>query len=453
MSTTVSGCQPPGPSRNLVFDRAGRFLRVSLKDYLTESFAEHGDFVAYRFLNHRLYLIANPDDVEHVLHTNHRKYSKAVANYGALKRLGGEGLLTSEGPGWLRERKQLQPAFQRRHVTPFDSLITDATLGMLKRWQPLAAQGHAFDLLEELSRLILEILGRAFFGIDLSNDAAAVSEALMAANEYFGRFNVSRLLPFVPTRLSVRLRAGMRVLNRIADNLIGERRRSGLETADLLSALIGSEREAGAGSERRIRDHIVTLIFTGYETTATALCWTWYLLAQNPEVQRALSAELAGLLSGKPPSACDLDRLGLVRMIVEESLRLYPSAWLLLRSSVEEDEIRGCRIPKGSIMMISPYLTHRHPSFWRDPDQFCPERFSGGNPQHRHRFAYFPFGGGPRACIGSAMATMESQLILATVASHYRLELVPGDEVDPQALITLRPRHGLKVMAHPIEGC
>lgn len=419
-----------------------------MKDYLTESFAEYGDFVAYRFFNLHLYLIAHPQDVEHVLHTNHRNYTKVVANYGALKELVGEGLLTSEGPNWLRQRRLLQPSFVRHNLMGIGSLITDATLKMVKRWRPLSMRSQAFDLLAELSRLALEIFGRAFFSTDISKDAATIAEAWSAANEYFGQFNAGRFLPLVTTRLRVRSGTALRVLHRIADNIISERRRSKIEQKDLLHRIVGSQ--GGELAAGLVRDQVLTLMLTGYETTAAALCWTWYLLARTPEVQRALSAELLHSLHGKTPSVADLERLEYVRMVVEESLRLYPPAWLLLRSSIQDDEIRGCRIPKGSIVMISPYLTHRHPSFWYDPEQFLPERFGAALSERRHRFAYYPFGGGPRLCIGSELATMESRLILATVAQHYRLELVPGNKVEPQGLITLRPRYGLRVTAYPV---
>ena len=450
LATSAGARQPPGPRQNLVVDRWGKFLRVPLKDYLTESFGKYGDFVGYRFFNIRLYLLAHPRELEHVLHANHTNYTKGVANYGALKKLVGEGLLTSDGPVWLNQRRRLQPVFLRQRFADIDLLITDAALRMVGRWRPFAARRQPFDLLPELARLALEIFGQAFLGTDITKYAATIAEAWTAANEYFGRFNLSRILPF-PTLTRARSNAALRMLHSIADDITNAGRRSTAETKNLLSALVVSRHdEDDPNNERRIRDELLTLMLTGYETTATALCWTWYLLSRSPSVARALNAELMHALHGRPPKAADLERLQYVRIVVDESLRMYPPAWLLLRSSLEDDEMRGCRIPKGSIIMMSPYLIHRHPSFWRDPECFLPERFSNWQAERRHPLAYCPFGAGPRMCIGRTLAMMESRLILATVAQHYRLELVPGHKVAGQGLITLRPRYGLMVTAHPI---
>jgi cytochrome P450 len=273
----------------------------------------------------------------------------------------------------------------------------------------------------------------------------------MAANEYFGQFNINHYLPFVPTRRSIRARAAVRVLRGLASELINQRGCSYAGSGDLLSTLIQQcGAEPGAEDLRQITDHVVTVILTGHETAATALAWAWYLLARHPEVDVRLRAEVAEVLGGRTPTINDLPALGLCRMVIEEAMRLYPPAWFISRSPLEDDTIAGYKIPKGSLVIVSPYVTHRHPAFWPEPERFDPYRFSPPCSQRRPRFAYFPFGGGPRSCVGASFALTEMQLILATVVQHYSLTLAAGHRVEEQSLVTLRPRSGLKVIVHAI---
>jgi cytochrome P450 len=404
-----------------------------------------------RFLNIRFYLVAHPEHIDHVLRGNSRNYVKAGINYTVLKKLFGEGLITSAGSHWREQRRLLQPAVQPHSVGGLGSLITDTTLEMLRRWRNRANPDQAFDLLPELTWLTLKILGLAFFRSDISDHAASISKAWKAANEYFGQFNVNHFLPFVPTTRCIRSGAAVRELRRIASELVSQHAPSNTGSGDLLSTLM-REREAKptAVSLRQITDNVVTFILTGYETVATALAWVWYLLGRHPEVEARLRAEVAEVLGGRTPTINDLPALRLCRMVIEESMRLYPPAWFMSRSPLEDDRIGGYRIPKGSLLIVSPYVTHRHPDFWPKPEHFDPYRFSPARSEGRPRFAYFPFGGGPRSCVGASFALTEMQLILATVSQHYSLTLATNHRVEEQALVTLRPRSGLKVTVHAI---
>jgi cytochrome P450 len=445
----------PGPSHNLVFEGRAGFFRTSFIDYLIDSFVEYGDVVNYRLLHLQLYLLAAPRDVEHVLHTNHQNYVKASPTYGILKKLVGEGLLTSEGPLWVRQRRLIQSGFRHEHLTEAATVVTTATLEMIERWKITSAQGRSFNLLHELARLTLKIFGSAFLGVDISHDATAIGRDWAVVSEYFGQWNLNRFLPFVPTVLAFKWRVAARSLRRLADKVISERRKSATGKHDLLSILLDA-RDGWVGNDndydRQLRDEIITLILAGHETTAAALTWTYGLLARNPESERKLSIELASVLGGRTPAITDLSTLKYTRTIVEESMRLYPPVWFIPRSPIEDDEIAGYRIPKGSIVMLSPYVTHRHPFFWDEPERFRPERFSAENFQSRPRFAYFPFGGGPRQCVGSGFAMMEAQLILATIGQHYRLEVASNSSLEARALVTLRPRDGLRFIAQPVEN-
>lgn len=442
----------PGPPRNLIFEDRGRFFRTSLIDYLMDSFAKYGDVVSYRLLHLQLYLLANPRHVEHVLHTNHQNYVKANATYGILKKLVGEGLLTSEGPLWMRQRRLIQSGFRHERLSEAATLITAATLEMIERWKATFAQGQSFNLLNELTRLTLKTFSSAFLGIDISDDAATIGRDWITVSHYFGQLNLNRFLPFAPTLLAFKWRAAARSLRQIADKVISERSKRPAEKHDLLSILLDArDGWVSKDYDRQLRDEIITLILAGHETTAAALAWTYGLLARNSEAERKLRLELASVLGGRVPAMADLSSLKYTRAIVEESMRLYPPAWFISRSPIEDDEIAGYRITKGSMVMLSPYVTHRHPSFWNESEQFRPERFSDENSQPRPRFAYFPFGGGPRQCVGSGFAMMEAQLILATIGQHYRLEVASDRQLEPHALVTLRPRNeNLQFIAQPV---
>jgi cytochrome P450 len=425
----------------------GSFLLGSLPDaqrdplgMFQRAFNEHGDVVRLRFGIITGHLISSPAGVNHVLAENNKNYGKQTRGFANLRRVMGNGLLTAEGDFWKKQRRLSQPAFHRQKVAGFAEAMLRAAGRSAER---LAAARGPVDVAAEMMRVTLEIVGETLLGTQVAADAdrvqGVVRDLLRAAN---GR--ISRLIdlpPPLPTRSNLRLRGWLRVLDEIVLRIIAERRREPGE--DLISMLLAARDEETGESmtDAQLRDEAMTIFLAGHETTANALTWSFYLLSRYPAAARALRAELGSA----PITAADLPRLPLLKMILEESMRLYPPAWLIARSVIGADEIDGYEIPAGSLAFVSPYVVHRHPRLWRDPEGFDPQRFTDAPP----RGAYFPFGGGPRQCIGNGFAMMEAQLVLATIAQKVSLELVPGHPVELEPSITLRPRHGMQMAVRP----
>ena len=432
---------PPGPGGYRLLASARRVQRDPLQ-FLTELTRTYGDIAFVRFLVWPVYVVNHPDFIKQVLQEHHRSYNKDNFDYRFLRPLLGEGLLTNDGASWLHQRRLIQPTFHRQRLVAFGSLMTEATLAMLERWERCAERGEVLDVAAEMMRLTLRIIGQALFSLDLSAAATTVGQALRSANDYL----CAPFPPlFVPTPRNRRLQAALRRLDALVYDLITARRQSQQDTPDLLSVLLAvRDEETGEGmSDRQIRDEVITLLLAGHETTAVALSWTWYLLAQHQECEQRLHAEVDAVLGGRLPTVEDLPNLPYCHMVLEEALRLYPPAWSFSRNALADDELGGYHISAGSTVLLCPYTTHRHPAFWEQPEVFDPLRFTPERVAARPHYAYFPFGGGPRLCIGSAFAMMEAQLILATVAQRYRLCLGTDVRVEPEPLITLRPRGGL----------
>ena len=414
---------------------------------IEKNFVKYGDLVHLRLFGFNVFTVGHPEGIKHVLQDNHRNYRKS-ADYKLLARILGQGLVTSEGDLWLRQRRLMQPMFHRQKIAAFGAMMTDCTLGMLERWRGFAERSEAFDVTAEMMRLTLHIVGRALLTMDLTRQADSISRNMTIANERFGNGDIGMLAPWLPTPTNIRFRSAVDTLRQIVLDIIAARRREGRDYGDLLSMLLAvRDEDTGEGmNNEQLRDEVLTLILAGHETTATALSWTWYLLSQHPEVERKLHAELDAVLGGRAPTTGDLANLTYTGMVIDEAMRLYPPVWAIGREAIEADEIMGCRIPKGSSIMASQWLAHRHPAFWENPDAFDPERFSAERAAGRPRYAYFPFGGGPRMCIGNIFALTEAQLVLATVAQRYRLKLAPHHPIELQPLITLRPLHVVKVV-------
>ena len=453
MATVVNrtgGRIAPGPRGHLLWGSLRELQRDPLKLYM-DARREYGDIVRLRsmppFFWHSL---AHPDDIDHVLRRNATNYPKGFFNEW-LSILVGNGLLTSEGDFWLRQRRLTQPAFHRKRLVTLGTAMTAATEAMVEQWSARRESDAPFDVMSEMMRLTLQVVGQALFTTDTADVARVVGQAVSVAVEHLNyRVTHITLLPErFPTPRNRRFVAARRTLDDIVLAIVEERRRSGEDTGDLLSMLLlARDEDTGEGmSDRQLRDEVMTLFLAVHETTAVALCWTWYLLSRHPEIEANLHDELAAVLGGRTPEMEDLPRLPYTRMVVDETLRLYPPAWGMGRQTKAADEIRGYEIPAKSVIGISQYVTHRHPEFWEDPERFDPERFTPERSAGRPHFAYFPFGGGPRQCIGNNFALMEAQLILATVAQHFRLRVVPGFPVVPHPLLTLRPRNGLLVTA------
>jgi cytochrome P450 len=422
-------------------------------DYLLTSYRTFGDVVCTRAVTFRSVLLVHPDHLKHVLQDNARNYVKGIV-IAKLKVLIGEGLFTSEGDFWRRQRRLSQPAFHRDHLTGFATAMTETTEAMLDRWAPRARTGMPFDVAAEMSALTLGIVGRALFSRVLDADADEVGQALTAAleivNERAIRVLVSPL--WWPSATNRRLRRALAVLDRVVYDIIESRRRTGAQPGDLLSMLLlARDEETGAGmTDRQLRDEVMTFLLAGHETTAVALSWAWYLLDRHPAVAERLRAEVAAAIGTRTPTVEDLPRLRYARMVVEESMRLYPPVWGFMRQAIGEDQVGGFRIPKRAVVTISPYVTHRHPAFWEDPERFDPERFAPELVRSRPRYAYLPFSGGPRLCIGNEFALMEAQLVVAMTVQRYRLHVVPGAHVEPESRLTLRPRGGLPMAVSPV---
>jgi cytochrome P450 len=412
----------------------------------------YGDIVPIRVWPWVSYMIYHPDQIKHVLQDNNHNYVKGIV-IEKIKVLIGEGLFSSEGDFWRRQRRLAQPAFHRQRITGFADTMTACATAMLERWDATARNGAALDVAAEMNRLTLEIAGKTLFSMDLSGEAGAFGRALLDALEYLNHRATSFFpLPVaVPTPRNWRYRGVLRHLDGVVYKIIATRRQTGEDPGDLLSMLLQARDEETGESmtDRQLRDEVMTFLLAGHETTAVTLSWTWYLLDRHPEVDARLRAELRAVLNGRTPTVTDLPALPYTRMVIEETLRLYPPVAGIVRQAVGADRIGPYSIRPGTVVSMSPYVTHRHPAFWDDPERFDPERFRAERAASRPRFAYFPFSGGPRLCIGNEFALMEGQLLLATIAQRYRLRAVPGHAVEPEVRLTLRPRGGLPMTLAP----
>ena len=439
---------PLGPRGHWLFGTMAQVAGDPLGLY-ESAWQEYGDIVRLRALpGVYFFLLVHPDAIEHVLAKNHKNYRKPDSFNQPASLLAGKGLLTDEGPSWLSQRRLVQPAFSRQRLAALDGPIVRATEAMIERWRR-AGDGQVLDILPEMMRLSLAIASTTLFSTDISD---GVDEIGKAYREAFGFISYRMNHPFSPpTWLPIprnrRFAQAKKVIDRVVFDLIARRRRDGEVHDDLMAMLMAAQNEEthGGMTDQQVRDEVLTLLTAGHETVGAALSWTWYLLSKHPEVQRSLYDEAVGRMDGRSPTTSDLPYLPLCRAVFEETMRLYPPAWGMPRESIEADEIMGYHIPPKSAIVLGQFLTHRHPEFWEGPDQFRPERFLGEAPANRPRFAYFPFGGGPRVCIGSQFAMIEAQLVLATVIQRYEMDLVADHPVVPDPTFTLRPKFGVKV--------
>ncbi len=441
---------PPGP--------VGNFILGSLKEVAVnpirlfmESTDKYGDIVRFRFAKLVAYLISNPDYIKYVFIDNASNYRKA-STYKKLKPILGEGLLTSEGNLWQKQRKFFQPIFQRNKMEGFFDTITDSINLMLEKWESLAPEDSLIDISAEMMNVTLGVTTQALFSKDISNEAVELRQAFTIALEY-ANHRMTSLVSFseyLPTSFNRRYKKAYEILERFVYDLISERKGKESQYHDLLSTMLFGEVSAKDEkmSDKQIRDEIMTFILAGHETTANTLSWAWYLLAVNPEVKKKLDNELKIVLNGKKPTYQDLKELKYTAMIIQEVMRLYPPIWIIERDALQDDEIGGYFIPAGAMMMLSPYVTHHSPLLWEKPEEFIPERFLPELIAKRAKFAYFPFGGGSRQCIGNHFAMMEAQLLIAIIAQKFDFELDKNHLVEKESVITLRPKYGIKMKIH-----
>ncbi len=432
---------PAGPSEGLRRWSLGP-LNNSPLEYFTEIAREFGDIAGLRILNFKTIFINHPALIEEVLVTNARKYSKGRV-LRANRHVFGEGLLTSEGDFWLRQRRLAQPAFHRARIASYAAAMVDYTQRLVSGWR----DGEERDAHQEMLRLTLQIVGKTLFDADVGRDAQGVGKSLELLLEIGANFRRTIFVPhWVPTPANLRVKREVAQIEKILYRIIAERRASGRDAGDLLSTLLAAQDDDGSKmTDQQLRDETITLFLAGHETTASTLSWTWWLLAQNPAVEAKLHAELDAVLGDRAPSLDDLPKLVYTGHVITESLRLYPVAWGLARLVVEDHEIAGYPVTKGMGVAMAQWVVHRDARWYDAPEKFRPERWENDLMKRLPRFAYFPFGGGPRQCIGNAFALMEAALILATIAQKFRLRLVTNHPVVPLASITLRPRHGIRV--------
>lgn len=441
---------PPGPKGHWLWGSGPEAARDPLAFY-QRVWRDYGDVIGMRALpGFRWYLVTHPEGVERVLQTNQANYRKPKLFVAPLASVTGNGLVASEGEFWRRQRRLMQPAFHRQRIRMLGETMARAAAQTAERWEAThAGTGEPFDMSEEMTRLTVRIAAETLFSADISEDAARFGEALKVALEQIShRMRYPFVAPdFVPTGRNRRFLRARRTLDEVVTKIIRARRGDAADRGDLLSMLMLSrDEETGEEmSDRQVRDEVMTLLIAGHETTAAGLTWAWYLLARNPEARGRLRAELSSVLGGRLPTFEDLPRLPYARMVFDETLRLYPPAWGQPRQSVGVDEVCGYRIEAGRMVVVSQYLTHRHPDYWERPEEFIPERFAPESSASRPRFAYFPFGGGARKCIGDHFALMEAQIIIATLAERFDPALADGRAPALDATFALRPRGGIRM--------
>ena len=436
--------RPPGPPRHWLFGNLREFGSDQLES-MTRWAREYGDVVSARFGSKPVVFINHPDLVEEVLVNQNRKFIKHY-RLRQTRRTLGHGLLTSEGEFWRGQRKLAQPAFHRERIAAYAQLMVDYTERMLESW----AEGQVRDAQADMMRLTLEIVAKTLFDAEIGGETAEASlamETLMRA--FIARSGRLLSAPhWVPTPLNLRVERAIRRLERILARVIAERRASGEDRGDLLSMLLHAQDEESGRqmSDKQLRDEVMTLFMAGHETTANTLAWAWVLLSSQPGAEARLHGEIDQVIGDRAPTFADLPRLKYAESVINETLRVYPTVWVIGREAIEPVELGGYRIPARTTVFMPQWVIHRDARWFGDPELFRPERWEMGLLQRIHRYAYFPFGGGPRICIGNNFALMEATLILATIARRYRLTLAPDAVITPLPTITLRPAYGVKVV-------
>ncbi|MBZ5650349.1 MAG: cytochrome P450 [Acidobacteriia bacterium] len=434
--------RPPGPAPRFLIGNLPLFNSDPLAIY-TRWAREFGDIFYYRAAWMDVYFLNHPSLIEAVLVSQSQHFAKDKVIQNSRWFLG-EGLLTSEGSGWLRQRRLSQPAFHRERMAAYGRTMAAYAEEMLATWQDADLR----DIHPEMIQLTMRIVAKVLFSVEVKADTERVAGALniLMRHTSGGRMILPPVLRHVPVPAMMRVKRAVHELDEIVNRIIRQRRASGEDTGDLLSMLMAARDEDGSGmTDRQLRDEILTFLLAGHETTAVSLSWTWYLLSQHPDVEQKLHQELRQVLDGRTPQLEDLPRLPYADKVVKESMRLYPPAWSLARTVTKEIDLAGYCLPVGANVVMSPWILHRDPRFFEQPEQFNPERWTAETAQRLPRFAYFPFGGGPRLCIGASFAIMEAHLLLATIAQRFQLRLLPGHPVDALPSITLRPRHGMRM--------
>lgn len=445
--TPVRSKSPPGPPGHWLWGNVAAFRKDRL-NFMRETSREYGGVVALRVATRKIWLITDPAVIETVLVTKSRQFLKHFA-LRANPVVLGKGLLSSDGDFWLRQRRLAQPAFQRPQIMQYVSTFVDHTARMLDRWKA----GESRDILPEMMALTLGIASRTLFGADGDEYAERVRAALRVTQGEFV-VRLARLIQipnWVPTAGNRRLLGAVRDLDAIIYDFIRKRRASNEQRDDLLSRLLNARDEGDqvGMTDKQLRDECLTIFLAGQETTALALAWTWLLLGQHPEAAARVYAEVDSALGGRAPTADDLPRLQEVERVLLESMRLYPPAYLVGREPIADMELAGYRCPRGTTILMPQAVVHRDPRYFSDPDTFQPDRWRGDFEKQLPKCAYFPFGGGPRTCIGNTFAMVEMTLVIAMIAQRFQFQIVPGQTITPSLQFTLRPNPGVMAMMTP----
>lgn len=418
----------------------------------------HGGVIRLKFLNYEYVLVSSPEGAKHVLVDNPKNYQKS-RNYDGLKVMLGNGLLTSEGEFWKRQRRLSQPAFHRDKLVRFADQMVSATDDMLRDWDEHAKLGKPFDVHREMMAVTLRIVGLTLFSVDIAGTQAdeigdAVTVAIHWCNKHVE--SVFRVPLAVPIPRNVKFRRALKTLDSTVNNIIQDRRKSGELGNDLLSMYMqASDADTGEKmTDKQLRDEVMTLILAGHETTANALTWTFYLLSKHPEVREKLKEEVTRVLGDRTPTFDDVKSLEYTSWVIQEGMRHYPPVWVFEREALEDDVIDGFHVPKGAGVAVSPWVMHRSPKYWENAEAFDPERFSAARAASRSKHLYLPFGGGQRVCIGNMFAMMEAQLMLARITQKFFLNHDPTHVVEPEPVVTLRPKYGMRMSVAPasVEG-
>lgn len=445
--------QAPRPKGNAILGNLPDLREDPLR-YVIEVSQKHGDIVALNLGPSKVVLVAQPDAIEHVLQRNYRNYQKSPF-YQKLRPVLGDGLVMAEGDDWRRQRQLIQPAFHKDRLRELDDIIVSATSGLLEEWSRAEAKNTPVDVFDSMMALSLEVMIRAFFGVNADHVKQTVMEcvAVMLDDSERRVWSLFDLPMSVPTPNNVRLRRAIERLDSVVLEIVDQHRHNPDQDPNLLSLMIDAvaDEETEWFGIGQLLDEVKTMLIVGHETTGTAMAWTFYLLSQHPDVWRRMQEEIAMTLGPRTPTAADAAGLNFTRMVIQESLRLYPPAWTMSRVALEDDCIGGYAIPAGTNLMLSPYVVQRNAKYWPNPEGFDPSRFENFDTGKQPANTYFPFGGGPRRCIGEHFAVMEMSLVLAMITQRFRLDLVPGQNIQPVPKISLRPSQAVQMSIQPVD--
>lgn len=436
---------PPGP-KGLPFAGSMFDYFKDMLGFLIRVKEEYGDIAYYKLGARKMYLLSNPEHIKDVLITHNRNFTKSRALQRA-KIVLGEGLLTNEGASHIKQRRIIQPIFHHKRIRGYGDTMAEYTRLRTERWE----NGEVLDVHKEMMRLTLTIVAKTLFDADVESESEEIGKSLTNLVTLFPRllFPYSEYLDKLPLPGNKRCNDAIEHLDKIIYAMIEERRSKSNRREDLLTMLLEAQDEGSDGStmsNKQLRDEALTLFLAGQESTANSLTWTFYIIAQNPEVENRVHEELVSVLNGRPPCLDNIGKLSYTQKVFKEALRLYPPAWAVARRAIEDYTVGGYFVPAGTDVFMSQFVVHRDPRFYKEPLRFDPDRWTQDFESSLPKFAYFPFGGGPRRCIGEPFAWMEGVIIIAAVMADWKMRLVPNQKIVPDALITIRPKNGMKMI-------